>query len=134
MSDLEDYEILRSLRILVLEDHLPTHDALIRYLEFAGHKTNSAFTVAEARLALEITPYDVFISDIHLPDGTGWELLQTVNLRHPVYAIATSGYGEPEHCAKSKAAGFRHHLVKPCKISEWDGALRAAAGDWRMDN
>lgn len=56
---------------------------------------------------------DILISDIRLPDGNGHELLRRLNLPRPVYAIAISGFGTKDDIARSKAAGFRQHLVKP---------------------
>ena len=123
----ETPEALRSLRILVLEDDVATHDMLLLYLESTGHAVSSAFTVAYARHLLETIRYDVFISDIGLPDGDSWELMRTVKWFHPLYAIATSGYGSEQDRARSQAAGFRHHLLKPCKISALEAALREAA-------
>ncbi len=123
----ENSEALRSLRILVLEDDVATHDMLMFYLESTGHTVSSAFTVGYARHLLETVRYDVFIADIGLPDGDSWELMRTVKWFHPLYAIATSGYGLEEDRARSRAVGFRHHLLKPCKLSALDEALREAA-------
>ena len=69
----------------------------------------------------------MLISDIGLPDGTGWELLQRLQLPHPIYAIAMSGFGMNADQARSRAAGFRHHLLKPFPLNELDGLLEEAA-------
>ncbi len=127
MSDPKSLEILRSLRVLVLEDDEATRNMLVLYLQTMGHEVSATSTVASARQRLESIRYDVFISDIGLPDGNGWELLQTVKWTYPVYPIATSGYGSEQDRARSQAAGFRHHLLKPCKLSALDAALREAA-------
>ncbi len=127
MSDPESLEMLRPLRVLVLEDDVATREMLVFYLQSMGHEVSATCTVATAREKLETIRYDVFISDIGLPDGNGWELLQTVKWLYPVYPIATSGYGSEQDRAKSQAAGFRHHLLKPCKVSALDAALREAA-------
>ncbi len=127
MADTETLEAVRPLQILVLEDDVATHDMLLLYLESTGHAVSSAFTVAYARHLLETVRYDVFISDIGLPDGDSWELMRTVKWFHPLYAIATSGYGSEQDRARSQTAGFRHHLLKPCKISALEAALREAA-------
>ena len=127
MPDPESLETLRSLRVLVLEDDEATRSMLVFYLQTMGHQVSAVSTVAAARERLETIRYDVFISDIGLPDGDGWELLRTVKWAYPVYPIATSGYGSEQDRAKSLAAGFRHHLLKPCKLSALDAALREAA-------
>lgn len=74
---------------------------------------------------------DVLLSDIDLPDGNGWELLSLLNLPRPMYAIAMSGYGTISDHRRSKAAGFRHHLVKPMGLEQLETILAEAAKELR---
>jgi CheY-like chemotaxis protein len=127
MSDPHPSDPLRPLRVFVVENHADTLKWLSRYLEAMGHTVASARTMAEALERLPKAVYDVLISDIGLPDGDGWELLRNVRLPHPVYAIAMSGFGMSADRLKSKAAGFRHHLLKPFVPDELDAALEEAA-------
>jgi CheY-like chemotaxis protein len=83
------------------------------YLALLGHEVESARTMEEALAKISVANCDILISDIRLPDGNGHELLRRVNLTWPVYAIAISGFGSEADLAKSKAAGFRQHVVKP---------------------
>jgi CheY-like chemotaxis protein len=115
------------LRILLVENHKDTLLWMTRYLELMGHTVVSARTRAEALKSLPDAACDVLISDIGLPDGDGWELLQTAHLSHPVYAIAMSGFGMTADRAKSKAAGYRHHILKPFDPSALDAILEEAA-------
>ncbi len=120
-------EPARSLRIFVVENHADTLKWLSRYLEELGHTVASARTVAGALDLLPQGDYDVLISDIGLPDGDGWELLRSARLTRPVYAIAMSGFGMSADHAKSKEAGYRHHLLKPFVPDDLDLALAQAA-------
>ena len=70
---------------------------------------------------------DVIVSDIGLPDGDGWEMMQRLRLPRPAYTIAMSGYGMEEDRERSLAAGFRHHLVKPMDIDKLESLLEEAA-------
>ena len=70
---------------------------------------------------------EVLLSDVGLPDGTGWEFLETVQPRRPVYAIAMSGFGMNADNARSRDAGYHHHLLKPFKTAELDKLLLEAA-------
>ena len=63
----------RPLRIFVVEDHVDTLDCLKLYLESLDHTVLTAQTVAEALAELPSANCEVLISDIGLPDGTGWE-------------------------------------------------------------
>ena len=127
MTDSYPSPSLRRLRVFLVENHSDTLKWITRYLEAMGHSVTSAVTMAQA---LELVPkaaYDVLISDIGLPDGDGWELLRTVHLTNPVYAIAMSGFGMSADRIRSKAAGYRHHLLKPFVPDELDAALEEAA-------
>ncbi len=129
MNALESIEAVRPLRVFILEDDPETLKMLSLYLETLGHTVSSSFTVAYARERLAAVRYDVLISDIGLPDGDGWDLLQTVKLFHPLYAIAITGRNTDDDRSRSRAAGFRHHLLKPCRLSELDAAMRKAANE-----
>ena len=86
----------------------------------------SAKTKAEALAALPAADCDVLISDIGLTDGDGWELLRSLHLHRPIYAIAMSGFGSSGDRSKSKAAGYQHHLMKPFMPAEFDIVLEQA--------
>ncbi len=116
----------RPMRIFLVENHVDTRQLLSMYLEGMGHTVVSAGTMAEALEKLPGAACEMLISDIGLPDGDGWQLLQRVALPHPIYAIAMSGFGMSTDHLKSKEAGFRHHLLKPFVPGELDSALAEA--------
>src|SRR5690606_17572024 len=64
-----------SLRLLLVEDHEPTLRVLARLLVRDGHQVVPARTVAEALEAAETNLFDVLVSDLGLPDGTGCGLM-----------------------------------------------------------
>ena len=119
----------RPLRVFVVENHADTLDLLTQYLQSMGHAVCSANTMTEALAALPNSPCDALISDIGLPDGDGWELMEKAHLPASVYAIAMSGFGANADRLKSKAAGFRRHLLKPFVPTELDAALEEAADE-----
>ncbi len=117
------------LRVLVVENHADTRDVLVSLLEGLGHTVVVAESMRNALRAAPDAHCDVLISDIGLPDGDGWELLGQLNLPRPMYAIAMSGYGMTADRSRSKAAGFRHHLVKPMGIEQLEGILNEVAAE-----
>ena len=114
------------LRIFVVENHPDSLKYLGLYLEAMGHSVLSATTMTEALAQLPTAECDVLISDIGLPDGDGWQLMEQAHLPASVYAIAMSGFGMNADRLKSKAAGFRRHLLKPFVPTELDAALEEA--------
>jgi DNA-binding NtrC family response regulator len=116
----------RPLRILLVENHPDTVKYLSMYLEQSGHVVQGARSLEQATRALASSEFDVLLSDIALADGTGWELLTSLERRGFLYPIAMSGYGTTADANRSKAAGYRHHLVKPIDPDDLDRLLENA--------
>ena len=122
----------RPLRIFLVENHSDTLKWLTLYLEQMGHTVVSARSMEEALAALPSAACEVLISDIGLPDGDGWQLLNKLretSHEQPRYAIAMSGYGMNADRSKSKAAGYSQHILKPFKAAELQTMLEAAASE-----
>lgn len=110
-----------------MENHADTLQCLAQYLQAAGHTVATAPTMTQALETLPSTPCDVLLSDLRLPDGSGWELLQIIRSSQPIYAIALSGLGTKTDRVRSQEAGFRQHLLKPFPLADLDHALAEAA-------
>ena len=117
----------RSMHILIVENHEDTRFLLALLLEQLGHRVTAAATMREALEAARGERADVLISDIGLPDGSGWELAELLVERRPRYAIAMSGFGQASDREKSLAAGYRHHLLKPVEPNLLETLLDEAA-------
>lgn len=101
-------------RVLLAEDHEDTARILSMLLTRAGFKVSVTHSVAEAVRHAADQQVDVLVSDIGLPDGTGYELMRRLRQAHPhLLGVAMSGFGMDEDIRKSSAAGFGEHLVKP---------------------
>ncbi len=69
--------------------------------------------------------FDLVISDIGLPDGSGLELMRRVKeSRGPIPAIALTGYGMEEDIQRSRAAGFTAHMTKPIDFMKLEAMIR----------
>ncbi len=113
-------------RILLVEDHPDSAEALAHLLATLGYQVAVATSVAEA-LAADWSAVDVLVSDLGLPDGSGLDLLAEVRRRRPhlpIRAIALSGYGMESDRARSREAGFQVHLVKPTDLASLESAIR----------
>lgn len=117
----------RSLNILLVEDDAAVVDFLKTFLTKFHHKVRHVSGVEAALAALAASPCEVLIADIGLPDGSGWYLLERAGPTLCPYAIAISGFGQPDEIADSAAAGFRRHLVKPFATDDLLAALQEAA-------
>jgi PAS domain S-box-containing protein len=119
----------KPLRVLLVEDHLDTGRTLERLLRLDGTHVRLAASVANALEAADAESFDVIVSDLGLPDGTGHELVrQLLTRQNPAPpAIALSGYGMEEDIRQSREAGFREHLVKPVGLSQLRDAIQRVA-------
>ncbi|HWB61169.1 MAG TPA: PAS domain S-box protein [Chthoniobacteraceae bacterium] len=118
-----------SLRLLLVEDHESTLRVLSRLLTRAGHRVVAAGSIADARRAASIQPFDLVISDLGLPDGTGLELMEALRKTHGLGGIALSGYGMEADIERSREAGFIAHLTKPVDFQQLKGMLEEVAKD-----
>jgi CheY-like chemotaxis protein len=115
------------LRILLVEDHADTRAVLARLLEHQGHTIFTAQDTASALRLAETCELELLISNIGLPDGTGYELMKRLRLKHPSLAgIALSGFGMPSDTDHSREAGFAEHLVKPVNLDSLQFAIQGS--------
>jgi two-component system CheB/CheR fusion protein len=119
---------IQDLRILLVEDHADTAEAMADLLSFMGHRITTAGSVSEALSKVRAADgFDLVISDLGLPDGSGLDLMRELSTRHGLHGIALSGYGMEEDVRQSLEAGFRRHLTKPVSLPLLEAALREAA-------
>ena len=108
----------RSLKILVVEDHSDTSRLMARLLQGHGHDVRTAEGVNTALAAAQSESFDLLISDIGLPDGTGIELMQQIQSIRPTKGIALSGYNSTDDVKRARDAGFAAHVTKPVDFAK----------------
>jgi PAS domain S-box-containing protein len=120
----------RVLRILLVEDNADTLRFLASVLRRRGHDVVTADCIAAARatVAGANAPFDLLLSDVELPDGSGPELMRELGARGGWLGIAMSGFGTEEDLQLSRDAGFLDHLTKPIDLNRLDAVIRRAAG------
>jgi CheY-like chemotaxis protein len=112
----------QSLRILLVEDNADTLNVLSRLLRRWGCGVTCAQSVQAALECAAKERFDLLVSDIGLPDGSGLEIMQQLKQDYGLRGIAISGYGMDEDVKQSLKAGFEKHLTKPLSLD----VLRAA--------
>ena len=117
----------RAMRVLLVEDHEDTKQSLTKLLRLRGYYVESASNVQSALDLIAQDQFDVLISDLGLPDGSGIDLIRRVQSDRPVLGIALTGFGMEEDIRKSREAGFKHHLVKPIDLNKLDSIIQEVA-------
>ncbi len=128
-ADQKPIVMARPLRILLVEDHADTAEIIARLLRRSGHDVIHAGSIAAARRTAEkemrIARFDLVVSDLGLPDGSGLELMRELSTEYGLRGVALSGFGMDSDRAQSAAAGFSRHLTKPIDIA----ALRSVIAE-----
>ena len=122
----------RPLAIFLVEDNEDSARSLADLLELDGH-TVEIFPEPDAALeALRERQPDLLICDIGLPGMTGYDLIRTVRQTDwgaRLFAVAMTGYAQPEDRLQAAYAGFDAHLAKPPSFDELTRVLlRASEG------
>ncbi len=115
------------MRILLVEDHEDTNRSLTNLLRRRGYHVQSALTFQSALELSAKDKFDVLISDLGLPDGSGIDLIQKLASKPPL-GIALTGFGMEQDIRRSREVGFQHHLVKPIDLNKLDALIQESAG------
>jgi PAS domain S-box-containing protein len=102
-------------RLLLVEDNEDAAEAMRLSLEGLGYRVTHVGTRADALSVARRRHFDVVLTDLGLPDGSGIDVGRELCGRCPV--IALSGYGAPSDVERSTRAGFSGHVVKPADPS-----------------
>jgi CheY-like chemotaxis protein len=112
------------MRVLLVEDHEDTNRSLTSLLRRRGYTVQATRSVQGALELAANERFDVLVSDIGLPDGSGIDIMQAMNSEHPIFGIALTGFGMEEDVRRSHAVGFHHHLIKPVDLNRLDALLQ----------
>jgi light-regulated signal transduction histidine kinase (bacteriophytochrome)/ActR/RegA family two-component response regulator len=115
------------LRILLVEDHKDTARIMARLLEQLDYEIKTADSLAAARKLTAIHSFDLVVSDLGLPDGSGNDLMRELREKYAIKGIALTGWGMEEDVRATVEAGFDRHLTKPINFQSLVSAIREVA-------
>jgi len=113
-------------KILIVDDHEDTCTGMQMMLERRGYRVKAAYDVQGALEAADDFPFELLISDLGLPDGSGFDLMKELKRRRgdSIRGVALSGFGMESDIERSMEAGFEVHLIKPVNIERLSEILR----------
>jgi CheY-like chemotaxis protein len=107
--------------VLVVEDNEDAGATLVDLLSLGGHEVTLVTTgEAAIRETLARRP-SVLICDVGLPDMSGHEVIRAIRAAPgapPVFAVAVTGYAQPQDRTAPLSAGFDQHLAKPPAVED----------------
>jgi len=112
-------------RVLLVDDHHDTCLGMKRMLERRGYQITIAHSAEQAVEKVRTQEFDLLISDIGLPDRSGYELMREVRLEKPLPGIALSGFGSEQDVNQAREAGFAEHLTKPINFERLEKTIQS---------
>src|SRR5436309_605821 len=116
--------VARHRRVLLVDDHHDTCIGMKRMLERHGYEITVAHSADQAVEKVRTQDFDLLISDIGLPDRSGYELMREVRLNKNLPGIALSGFGTEQDVNQARAAGFAEHLTKPINFERLERTIQ----------
>ena len=116
-------------RLLVVDDEPDLRTLYELSLVREGYDVECASTVAEAWTMLQNQPYQLLITDMRLPDGTGLDLLRKLEQagRHEK-AVVITAFGSAENAVEALKAGAYDYLTKPVDLKQFRAVVASALG------
>jgi CheY-like chemotaxis protein len=132
-----DYEGLRDLRVLFVDDDLRTREVVLEVLEHTGARVELAASASEGIAKVDSFRPEVILCDITMPVEDGYAFIRRLRVREATHgslrpsripALAFTALATEHDRRRALAAGFQLHLAKPIDIDR----LRASVLELAM--
>jgi response regulator RpfG family c-di-GMP phosphodiesterase len=120
----------RQPKILVLEDEGTVQGLVRAMLQVRGIGCDCAASVAEARVQLRRTRYDILLVDVHLPDGSGLELVEETQPNDPLLIVMT-GSNDIQTAVRAIRNGAIDFITKPFSVGQFLQRIDSALQEWK---
>ena len=109
----------KSTRLLVVDDDLAVREVMAEGLQIAGYAVTSAGNAAEALQQIEKSPFNLVLTDIEMPGGSGTELLRVVRDRYPeLDVIMITAVVDIDVALRAIRNGASDYLTKPFNLEQ----------------
>ena len=106
------------MNIFLLEDDEAIGIALTYSLENEGYKVTLAKSVAEAKSVIESNSFSLYILDLTLPDGSGYEICKAVKAQGDYPVIFLTAYDDEANVVMGFDLGADDYIAKPFRLKE----------------
>ncbi|MGH7726670.1 MAG: MASE1 domain-containing protein [Candidatus Eiseniibacteriota bacterium] len=122
-------DLVRGMHILLVEDDDESRSVMIEWLTRIGCRAAAAESCDGALALLERQRFDLLVSDIELPGGSGYDLIRALRSREEspnrsIPAIALTAYAGIENSQRALSEGYDAHLAKPIAFEDFLDAVR----------
>jgi two-component system, NtrC family, response regulator PilR len=114
-------------RVLIVDDEKGMRDLLAIMLKSDGYRVDAAESASRARELIGRASYDLVISDIAMPDGSGVDVLRTAKEAQPdTLVILITAYASTESAIEALKLGAYDYIIKPFDVEELRIVLKNA--------
>lgn len=117
-------------RILVVDDNRDSADSLVTAFAVLGHEAEAVYNGRDALARLQMVGPSLLVLDLSMPEMDGYTLARAIRAvpgYDRVAMVALSGFGSEADRAKSQAAGFDRHMLKPFDLADLEAMVGFAA-------
>lgn len=108
---------MNTVRALIIDDERDIRDLLCMALERMSIEVDSAQNVAQAKIKLTEARYDLCLTDMRLPDGSGIDLISYISQNFPQLPVAMiTAYGDVQSAVQALKAGAYDFVSKPLDL------------------
>lgn len=114
------------MKLLIVEDDLSLAKNLQQSLQKEGFAVDTAQTLEEGAIEIEVNEYDCIILDLNFPDGYGFDFLDALrNDSNQTPVIIVTAQGEVDNKVKGLNLGADDYVPKPINTQELVARIRA---------
>ena len=120
-------------RILLIDDDPGLSEVIGMLLEREDYAVEHAATVKASLQRISTSSFDLVVTDLKLPDGTGLDAIAGIRARHPALPIIViTSYSSMESAIGALRAGAVDYVIKPFRNEELLAAIARALNDHRL--
>jgi signal transduction histidine kinase len=120
-------------QILILEDEVPVLDLCRRVLTPQGYQLCLTTRGQDAVETAATRPFDLFLTDINVPDINGLEAYRLIKQHQPdINGVAITGYATVDMVVEALRLGFTRFLCKPFRPDQLSQVVAEALTTERL--
>lgn len=122
------------MRILVVEDDRVIATGLEYSLQQEGYDVKNTFSYKEAKEQIDNVQFDLYLLDITLPDGNGYDLCKEIKKKNDIPVIFLTALEDEVNVVMGLDFGADDYIIKPFRIRELMSRIRSVLRRYHKEN
>lgn len=122
------------MKIFVLEDDEAIGIGLSYSLEVEGYSVTLAKSIAQAKEFINLSTYDLYILDLTLPDGNGYDVCKMIKAKGDLPVIFLTAYDDEVNVVTGFELGADDYISKPFRVRELMARIKSVLRRYSKEN